>query len=676
MRRRQEQRRRQQAERNRHGEDTDGSIAGGNGTGGGNGSGGGNGGGEYDEEMAMEDLWKRYQRQRSEDPATLIVHGAITNSDSNSAHGVSSESDPTGTRMDRVVFEDMVAEKLWEYIVGWCLVGCVFVGVALIIAANFMIHGDNASETPWTFDPEDGDSLMDTIVENIMKAALGMKDFQDQLMELGIFVFIVGVNGFILVRQQVYGRRKHYEQELMRSGMVLPSKDPMAFGGSGFHVDGKNIDDRMLHGEANSSEEHSEGKQDFYDDLHLHQATHGIERFTSTDQVVVQVNNNGTTTTTATVLSGAGMGGGSIQNPPNTNITDLRPSLSVSPASKSKETSATKDASEEKKISNDDSPDFATMSFLAWFNYLQVGILVIEFLQLFSFPLRELMGFYKQAEKTSAMYDGAKTILEVFRTTATNLSTGANGGSPVSSTATTATVNSNGNRLPGIHYKDGILSIGNNTLFDFNPRNNSSQDKNSAERPTFALDISEDGHSGQDGSEAAVLDQNIDGMGLIQKNISDSMGIKSTTALSAAALTTPHPTGTSGNSGSQKLGASADWIKENLPLWLPNITALMDNNTVGRLEPGRFEELRDNLVNAAVGVALRGFAGTNSTLGANSTTLSDAGASGGSGTIQSSADKIAANRGWAVWDYSHPSTHMIGISCGSGAVLQLLFSGG
>ncbi|KAI8352695.1 hypothetical protein B0O80DRAFT_370032, partial [Mortierella sp. GBAus27b] len=36
-------------------------------------------------------------------------------------------------------------------------------------------------------------------------------------------------------------------------------------------------------------------------------------------------------------------------------------------------------------------------------NYLQVGILVIEFLQLFSFPLRELMAFHKQTEEMTTI---------------------------------------------------------------------------------------------------------------------------------------------------------------------------------------------------------------------------------------------------------------------------------
>lgn len=651
MRKRQAAQRRRQHHGESSREDVDGSGgsggSGAGGTGGGGGGGSGSGGGEYDEEMAMDELWKQYQRQRPEDPATLVVHGAVSSNDNNaSAHGAtgttgttSSDPDPSGTRIDR---EDMVAEKLWEYVVGWCLIGCIFVGAGLILCANFMVHDYPANTTPWTFEVDEEASLMDTVVANIMKAALGMQDFEDQLMEHGIFVFIVGINGFVLVRQRVFGRRREYEQELMRGGMMLP----MGMGVNdvgGYDLEGKAV---VVGGKGQESEEDDErfreGKRDFYENLHLHQVVaQGVERFTTTDQIIVAQTSISATNTEI----GAGVGGGGpientsgpstcSSNDPRSGTSTSTPTVTGGPTLKETSIHHTKEPpTDEKKTTggtgsahdDDNAPDFATMSFLAWFNYLQVGILIIEFLQLFSFPLRELMEFYNQAEKTGAMFEGAKTILDVFRTTAT-----ANTGDGTMSSSSAA--DGSGGIGSGIYYKDGILSIGNNTLFDFNPRNSSTQDKKSPERPTFALEISEDNATLAGGSlSTTVLDQNDEDMELLRKNT--SLQTKNATEGGLA-----HKIG----GGVQKMGASVDWIKENLHSWLPNITALMDNNTVDGLESGRFEELRDNLLNAAVGVALQGFGGTNSSSSSstgpnNGTTLP---AGGDSRATKSPTDKM------------------------------------
>lgn len=322
MRKRQAAQRRRQQHCGESGrEDADGgsgSGQGGSGGSGGNGTGGGGGGGgEYDKEMAIDEPWRRYQRQRPEDPATLVVTSTDNATNGTGNTGVStssSETDPTtGTRLDR---ENMVAEKLWEYVVGWCLVGCIFVGAGLIICANFLVHGDPANTTPWTFDLEEGASLMDTIVANIMKAALGIQDFEDQLMEHGIFVFIVGINGFVLVRQRVFGRRRGYEQELMKGGMMLSMETvkDVGGGGAGYDLEGKAV----VGGEDLESERdgegRDEGKRDFYEDLHLHQGVaQGVERFTTTDQVSAQ-----TGASTAIAGTGAGVGGGGpIENTPS-----------------------------------------------------------------------------------------------------------------------------------------------------------------------------------------------------------------------------------------------------------------------------------------------------------------------------------------------------------------------
>ncbi|KAG0297759.1 Vacuolar protein sorting-associated protein 20 [Linnemannia gamsii] len=691
-RRRDKMRKRQAAQRRRqhHGESSREEVDGAGGSSGNGAGGGGGGGGEYDEEMAMDDLWRRCQRQRPEDPATLVVHGAASSNDNNtSTHGAtgttgtaSLDPDLSGTRIDR---EDMVAEKLWEYVVGWCLIGCIFVGAGLILCANFMFHDDPANTTPWTFEVDEGASLMDTVVANIMKAALGMQDFEDQLMEHGIFVFIVGINGFVLVRQRVFGRRREYEQELMRGGMVLPMDTGVKDVG-GYDLEGKAVVvGREEQENEGDGEKFNEGKRDFYENLHLHQVVaQGVERFTTTDQVSLTQ----TSASTSNNETGAGAGGGgpienmpgastcSSNSDPRSGTSTTTPAATGGPALKETPTHHTKEPLvDEKKTAggtggahdDDNAPDFATMSFLAWFNYLQVGILIIEFLQLFSFPLRELMEFYNQVEKTGAMYEGAKTILDVFKTTAT-----ANTGDGTTSSPSAANVN--GGIGPGIYYNNGILSIGNNTLFDFNPRNSSTQDKKSAERPTFALEISEDDAARTGGSlSTAVLDQNDEDMEMLRKNI--SLQTQNATEGGVA-----HKIG----GGVQKVGASVDWIKENLHSWLPNITALMDNNTVDGLESGRFEELKDNLLNAAVGVALQGFGGTNtsSSIDPNNGTTLPAG--GDSRATKSPTDKMNGRTSNSGGDgdivmqvvYNRQSTHMTGIFYGSGAVLRRLFWAG
>jgi activator of HSP90 ATPase len=504
-----------------------------------------------------------------------------------------------------------------------------------------MVHDDPANTTPWTFEADEGASLMDTVVANIMKAALGMQDFEDQLMEHGIFVFIVGINGFVLVRQRVFGRRKEYEQELMRGGMMLPIEMSVK-GVTGYDLEGKAVVGVERQENDEDGEGFGEGKCDFYEDLHLQQVvTQGVERFTTTDQVSVAQSSASTTATEAA----AGARGGPIEitpgartcsssSDPCSGTSTTTPAVAGGSNSKETSTNHTKESpADEKKTTSgtgtanddDNAPDFATMSFLAWFNYLQVGILIIEFLQLFSFPLRELMEFYNQAEKTSVMYEGAKTILDVFKTTAT-----ANTGDGDGAASSPSAAGGSGGIGSGIHYKDGILSIGNNTLFDFNPRNSSTQDKMSAERPTFALEISEDDVARAAGSPpTAVLDQNDEGMELLRKN-----------TLPQTQNATEGPLAHKIGGGAQRARASVDWIKENLHSWLPNITALMDNNTIDGLESGRFEELSDNLVNAAIGVALQGFGGTNSsssTSSNNGTTLS---AGSDSGATKSPTDKI------------------------------------
>ncbi|KAF9575262.1 hypothetical protein EC968_003903 [Mortierella alpina] len=260
-------------------------------------------------------------------------------------------------------------EELWEFIVGWCLVGCVFTGAALIVAANLLAQGRSSNETAWTFDTDDGDNLMDTIVANVMKMAMSIRDVGDQLMEHGIFVFVAGINGFVLVRQRVFGRWRRYETGLLEEDLLgAKSLRPGAID------EERCIEPSELmneHGILLSKHCQSDGRTIQTNDLHP------------------------------------------LQDSVSTAASE--PSASTSGGPDGYQGRHAVDSRVQKSGHEDiDSPDFRTMSFLAWFNYLQVGILVIEFLQLFSFPLRELLEYYRQVEKTSVLYASAQGVINAF----------------------------------------------------------------------------------------------------------------------------------------------------------------------------------------------------------------------------------------------------------------------
>ncbi|KAF9957949.1 hypothetical protein BGZ72_001121 [Mortierella alpina] len=272
-------------------------------------------------------------------------------------------------------------EELWEFIVGWCLVGCVFTGAALIVAANFLAQGGSSAETAWTFDADDGDNLMDTIVANVMKMAMGIRDVGDQLMEHGIFVFVAGINGFVLVRQRVFGRWRRYETGLLEED-VLGERSIKAAA----------MDEERLTGPSQLMNKHGQAFSE-----HCHSDDHAIQaddHRPSQDHVSIVCREEIRAAANATSASAST--GCAIDCHPTGNATDSRmqkPGDEVI-----------------------DKPDFRTMSFLAWFNYLQVGILIIEFLQLFSFPLRELLEYYRQLEKTHVLYASAQGVLNAFST--------------------------------------------------------------------------------------------------------------------------------------------------------------------------------------------------------------------------------------------------------------------
>ncbi|KAF9942006.1 hypothetical protein BGZ67_003292 [Mortierella alpina] len=268
-------------------------------------------------------------------------------------------------------------EELWEFIVGWCLVGGVFTGAALIVAANLLAQGGSSTETVWTFDADDGDNLMDTIVANVMNMAMGIRDVGDQLMEHGIFVFVAGINGFVLVRQRVFGRWRRYETGLLEED-VLGAKSLNAA-----TMDEEQLTDpsQWMNERGSLFSEHCQG-----DGI----AIQGVDHRPPQDRVSPMSREEIQAAASATSAA-TGCGSDGLQR---RNTIDARM----------------------QKSGDEDiaSPDFRTMSFLAWFNYLQVGILVIEFLQLFSFPLRELLEYYRQVEKTSVLYASAQGVLNAF----------------------------------------------------------------------------------------------------------------------------------------------------------------------------------------------------------------------------------------------------------------------
>ncbi|KAG0327945.1 hypothetical protein BG000_000711 [Podila horticola] len=524
------------------------------GGGGGPGSGpGGSGGGHPDndevilqtvstEDDTMDEIWRRQQQYRSD---RNDGHQDGTNNKGDSA-GTSSGagSNGNGSTDKSRSSEDLASERLWEFVAGWCMVGCIFAGIALIVGANWRVQNNPATETQWTFDNEDGDSLMDSIISHIMKLALGIKDFEDQLMEHGIFVFVAGINGFVLVRQKIFVRRRQYEIDLQGGMMTM---EPLGSRGKEVYDEENALEGGVGSSGRNSGESGQEiPNHDSY--------THEILQ-TAKDE------NNGRNT-----------------SPRNSE-------------SKDKDKESDKDKSPDASTTYDDSPDFRTMSFIAWFNYLQIGILIIEFLQLFSFPLRELMEFYNQAEKTSAMYDSAKGILNVFQAATTN-GTSVNSGGSLNQLASQG--------LQGLHYHDGVLAFGNNTLFSFNTGANDSV--NIASKTAGSIPIQEMLKAINKTGDTNLA-QTAEGVQwMSQMPILDN----------AAAYITPWV---------KDANVSSQWIADNLPTWLPNITSLMLNSThsITAETQKQLEDMKEKIAQAAAG-AMQGM-NSIATIAMNGTSL-------------------------------------------------------
>ncbi|KAG0368950.1 hypothetical protein BGZ54_000754 [Gamsiella multidivaricata] len=483
---------------------------------------------EYDEETAMDEIWRRHQQQRTErsevqDSVPVFNHGSGTG-DQVAERKVEGDS-ACGSKLDRSL-EELAGERLWEFVVGWCLIGCIFAGAALIVGANLKAQDGLSNEAPWTFNTEEGDSLMDSVVAHVMKIALGIKDFGDQLMEHGIFIFVTGINGFVLVRQRVYVRRRDYEADILQEDTpttIIPNKQNE-------HETRETIERCNIL--SSGSHENLKGADDFYD------------------------------------YSGPIYPGEYL-------FQHERPECaqSVDNSTKEQHQERKKDNGDDENGDNDAdcSPEFRSMSFLAWFNYLQVGILVIEFLQLFSFPLRELMEFYNQAEKTNDMYESAEVVLNVFR-------------DATASTGQDAPAN-----FSRLHYHDGMLSLGNSTIFSFTLHNSNDTTRTSRIVGNDSTPRSSEGSTRTFGQQQ-LFDwwQN---MPLLDN----------ATALAAPWI--------------KNISISTDWIADNLPVWLPNITALMTNSSLASLAQSDLENIRNRLVNTAAGLISHGLSvpGSNTT---------------------------------------------------------------
>ncbi|KAF9579297.1 hypothetical protein BGW38_004503 [Lunasporangiospora selenospora] len=526
--------------------------------------------GDWDEaELNLEEPWKR----------------AASHYPARSLHGYEYG---YGTSPGSGDVEEDSSERLWEFIVGWCLVSCVFGGIALIIGAYFSVQQDRhhylhppdagwgtGDDWFWTFETKKGDGLMEVIMARILNIALGIKDFEDQLMEHGIFVFIAGINGYVLIRQRIFSRRRHYEMELLQQGagpdvtaMVSPPHTLVTREGP------EQVEDNEKEDQA--EEKHSSQDLQYASVVPMEDGyggnKHGFD-LGETRHFRGQTTIEGSDSDNSSVDKGTG-----------------RPRLGHGRPFKARHEKERDDPlghalvradmgedEDEDGDHEDDSPDFRTRSFMGWFNYLQIGILIIEFLQLFSFPLRELMEFYNQAEKTSAMFESARNIINVFRTAALSSSS--------SGTHTDGHVKVSAQGVPeGLHYQDGILAFGNSTIFSFNLGHPSrTEDSNNS---ILAEDV------------GSVL---TGGLNATEKNENEVSWLDRQTMpflANATALAMPWI---------KNVDGSAQWITEHLPAWLPNITALVSSTTktVPAEALAKLEALKHQIVNVAATAAIQ-----------------------------------------------------------------------
>jgi len=535
-----------------------------------------------EEDAAMDEIWRRHQRQRldraelqMEPTATSYYPGgpsagggsgsgapgihAVDMGDPDENHGdggtgAGGSGTGGGSHKKKRPSDELDGERLWEFVVGWCMVACVFIGIALIIGANLEVQNrlPGEEETPWTFDEEEGDSLMDNVMTHVMRIALGIRDFEDQLMEHGIFVFVVGINGYLLVRQRVYSRRKDYERELTQGDtqqLEMIRRGAMA-----------NANVAAVTAAAPQDEEKGSDKwtQERGEREVSGIAARGYFEDAGYDEISKAASPWATFETDAL--------------PPA-----LPPKDENQDAFQKDKSTAIKsnklDDNSENSAGEDDSPDFRTMSFLAWFNYLQVGIVIIEFLQLFSFPLRELMEFYNQAEKTSTVYESAKDVLNAFRTVATIADP----------------QQQEQEEGEGLHYGDGKLSFGNMTLYGFKvnkSKGDASSSLNDINNDNNSSDSSLENSSGGEDATTTALSQ--------QRQAIDWLENMPMLDNATAAITP----------WIQDSKVPMEWITENLPSWLPNITALLVNSNMTDVAQKSLEGICDQIIQAAANSSL------------------------------------------------------------------------
>ncbi|KAG0251375.1 GATA-binding factor 2 [Mortierella polycephala] len=484
----------------------------------------------------------RIKRSRAQDPEDIMVHRTGTiKGRSSVGEGTTIGSDSTGKATnDRMREEEKTEERLWEFMVGWGLVGCIFIGIALIMGAClYLVTKDNGSlseSSPWTFDTEDdGDgenNLMDSIVVHIMKIVLSIKDYGDQLMEFGIFVLVVGINGFVLVRQGVFGRQRLYENNIMEGeAMVVES-----------YKEQEPDEEQMIDILSEPRIDHSLCQEDKEDKEDTLGATNGQDAIGVDDFSSI----------------------GSNASAPRSNFYGTNNNNNVRLSTTEIHPANSKDQSEE----DDKSPDFRTTSFLAWFNYLQVGILVIEFLQLFSFPLQELMEFYKQVEKTSVLYQSTKTVLDVF-------------GSATSPSVDTT----NAQVPPRFSFQNDTLLFGNKTIITFSRGNKTTieGDQGTSPKALVTQDLVVNTESIAD-KQADIINQLQDISLLTNSTGRVQEWIKNAT---------------------ETVGKAADHVA---PL-VSNMTALLENSTISDLALKGLDDVRDHVINTAAVAGLTALQG-------------------------------------------------------------------
>ncbi|KAG0235718.1 hypothetical protein BGW42_004768, partial [Actinomortierella wolfii] len=544
---------------------------------------------DYGNDPEMDEIWrKQYQHRWRDESNTKGI--AATFAGGRSSHGgggtgYKESQQQQQQAVQQVDLEAMAEERTWEYVVGWCLIGCIFAGIAIIIGAGIKVQNNPGhEETHWSF--SQGDSLMDSVISHIMMVAAGAHDFEDQWMEQGIFVFVLGINGYLLIRQRVFARRRQYEASLLQT---MPSPTFGRMRKNTATVKGKEGLDHEEDDEADRSEGIKIDKDLCDEERMVRYLDRGFDRYPE------HLSRSSTLTPISTTTDQVGRSGGSSRDPGN---------------------AKSGNSENESNIADDDlgdlTPDFRTMSFMAWFNYLQIGILVIEFLQLFSFPLRELMDFYNQAAKTSAMYESAKGILNAIQSASLTVKDMANQG------------------IHGFRYQNGTLSFGNSPLFRFGgsslSQENKSSYKESGNNDQSGGDTleEEDGDLSPESMDAHQqrLDEGGDSVRVM--NLEEDSTIRLATAILNNTMTTntnltdlddwkskmpkiddatPYVTPWIKN-----LTDSAERITQNMPRLLPNISALLFNTTTLEDIEHSLGDIKDAVVNVT-GFSLHGALG-------------------------------------------------------------------